>query len=362
MNISLEDLTEEQRAAYDEALEYLNDPFTDKPYWSLEGLAGTGKTTVLAALAQVCPRAILCAFTGKAASVLRGKTGLDVSTCHSVVYNFSGHEDDEDGKKQPIFVSKKADYSGTAIFVDEKSTVGSRLGQDLLATRAKIIACGDPGQLPPVKDTPFFEDCDRVLRTVHRQAWDSAIIRQAHAVRSGQRYRSDGDEFHVMHREDMSPDDIMFGGIALCYRNVTRRRLNVSRRRGHGITGKVLRAGEPIMVLKNDHALGVYNGAIYEVARDREPYENLEIIESGGKHITLFNATVEMIDAEFDANKFDEAFSPVALAYATTGHKFQGSEEDEVLLIDEYNKDYQRNEWLYTCFTRAAKRILVVRT
>lgn len=360
-DVSLSDLSEEQHAAYDLAMAYLQDPFSEKPYWSLEGLAGTGKTTVLSALARACPRAILCAFTGKAASVLRAKTGLPVSTCHSAVYNFGGHQEDDYGIKQPVFISKEADFTGNAIFVDEKSTVGSRLGKDLVATNAKIIACGDPGQLPPVKDVQFFDELDMKLTTVHRQAWDSAIIRQAHAVRSGGRYEADGDDFQVIAKADMTAEDVSFGDIALCYRNETRRRLNVSRRRALGITGKVLRRGEPIMVLRNDHRQQVYNGAIYEIAVDREPGEDLTLIEDGGRIITLFNVTCEMIDPEFDTHKNVEEFSPVTLAYATTCHKFQGSEANDVLVVDEYNKDYQRIEWVYTSLSRAVKRVRVIK-
>lgn len=360
--MTIVDLSEEQQAAYDLALAYLHDPFSSRPYWSLEGLAGTGKTTVLAALARACPNAILCAFTGKAASVLRSKTGLPVTTCHSAIYNFGGHQEDEWGKKQPLFISKEADFTGNAIFVDEKSTIGARLGRDLLATNAKVIACGDPGQLPPVKDIPFFDECDMSLRTVHRQAWDSAIIRQAHAVRSGGRYEADGDDFRIVAKADMRPEDVSFGDIALCYRNETRRRLNVSRRRALGITGKVLQAGEPVMILRNDHKQGIYNGTVCAVAIDREPGESLTVIEDGGRIVELFNTTCEMIDPEFETHKNEEEWSPVTLAYATTCHKFQGSETSDVLVVDEYHRDYQRIEWIYTAISRAAKRVLVITT
>ncbi len=355
------DLTEEQQAAYDLAMAYLRDPFPERPYFSIEGLAGTGKTEVLAKLAHACPDGIMCAFTGKAASVLRARTGLMVSTIHSALYNYGGQLEDEYGAKRPHFVSKEANFSGRVLLVDEKSTVGNRLGEEMMATGAKIIACGDPGQLPPVRDIAFFDEVDILLRTVHRQAWDSSIIRQAHAVRSGGRYQPDGDDFRVISKSEMTPDDVTFGDIALCYRNETRRRLNVSRRRALGITGKVLRAGEPVMVLRNDHRAGVYNGAIYSVAMDREPGEDLTIMEYGGRLVTLFNTTCEMIDPEFETHKNEDEWSPVTLAYATTCHKFQGSEADNVLVIDEYNKDYQRIEWLYTVLTRAAKRVLVIK-
>jgi hypothetical protein len=49
---------------------------------TLGGYAGTGKTTCLKALAAALPEFAVCAFTGKAAAVIR-KRGADASTIHS---------------------------------------------------------------------------------------------------------------------------------------------------------------------------------------------------------------------------------------------------------------------------------------
>ncbi len=160
----------------------------------------------------------------------------------------------------------------------------------------------------------------------------------------------------------MSQDDVAFGQIALCYRNETRRRLNVSRRRALGITGKVLRAGEPVMLLRNDHRLQVYNGGIYSVVCDREPGDDLQVLDEAGRVVSLMNTTCEMVDDGYAVNRDDESYSPVALAYAATVHKAQGAEWNDVLFVDEYERDHQRCEFVYTAITRAAKRILVVRT
>jgi len=49
-----------------------------------------------------------------------------------------------------------------------------------------------------------------------------------------------------------------------------------------------------------------------------------------------------------------------AFGYALTVHMAQGSEFDNVLLIDEWFHD-DRIPWLYTGITRAAKRITIAR-
>ena len=75
----------------------------------------------------------------------------------------------------------------------------------------------------------------------------------------------------------------------------------------------------------------------------------------------LPNVTVEGFDPDFDNRRDDDDWMPVCLGYAATVHKFIGSEDDEVLFIDEYDRADQRREFVYTAITRAAKRIVVVR-
>lgn len=49
--------------------------------------------------------------------------------------------------------------------------------------------------------------------------------------------------------------------------------------------------------------------------------------------------------------------------YAITGHKSQGSEWDKVLIIEEKFpfKSEEHKRWLYTCVTRAAKKLVLIR-
>lgn len=65
--------------------------------FALHGLAGTGKTTAAAHMAAFRPGAYLCALTGKAAGVLRDKTGSEATTVHRPFYQFVrsvAHEDE----------------------------------------------------------------------------------------------------------------------------------------------------------------------------------------------------------------------------------------------------------------------------
>ncbi|MGH8508227.1 MAG: exodeoxyribonuclease V subunit alpha [Gammaproteobacteria bacterium] len=103
--------------------------------------------------------------------------------------------------------------------------------------------------------------------------------------------------------------------------------------------------GRPVMVLRNDYVLKLFNGDIGIVLPDET-----------GKLMVCFPDR----DAGF------RAVAPVRLpehetAFAVTVHKAQGSEFDEVLLMlpAEYNRVLTR-ELLYTAVTRARARVTII--
>ena len=344
------------------------------------GLAGTGKTIVAAHLAQTRPTAVLATPTGKSASVLRARTGLDVQTIHQTIYNFRGMVDDEESrtkKLRPVFEPKQIRLGGKVVIIDEVSMVGKTMAMDLLATGARIVAFGDPGQLPPVKDRPFFDVPDVELMEIHRQAAGSPVIQQAHAVRAGRGYQAQGEEFRILSqagderylpvisREYWDRSDrkqeLLNHDVILCWRNLTRRCLNVYRRQAFGYFGKTLRQGEPVMCLRNDHERGLYNGQIYTLVQDRAPDEELVLDRGDGRHVIVDNAVVEGIDIAFDLQNEDD--NPYALAYAATVHKAQGDQWDRILWVDEMPPDQvDYKKWAYTAITRAIKSVTVVKT
>ena len=347
------ELTDEQRDVFERAELFLRAPRTARPWFAYQGLAGVGKTVVLAALARAHPNALMCAFTGKAASVLSRKAGTTATTIHSAIYQFLG----EDDAGEPVFEAKHdaGDWEGNIALLDESSTVSTELATDLLATGCRVVACGDPGQLPPVNGKPFFTDADAMLRTVHRQAWDSPIIRQAHAVREGRGYAADGDDFRV--ERHVSHEDIVASDMILCWRNATRSALNHLKRAHLGIgKGEPVRAGEPLMCLRNEHKIGILNGAVYPSLVDRRPWDPIVVANERGREVEV-KGWIE----DLEPPSQDRKSIPFALAYCATVHKGQGSEWDSVILVDEYDRPEDREPWLYTGITRAAKRILVQR-
>ena len=165
---------------------WLKDP-SGPQVFRLFGFAGTGKTTLARHLAEGVRSVFFAAFTGKAAHVLKLKGCPNVSTIHSLIYRCKGRkgeanlqflkdqlanekksdapdatliqqieraiEKEEDDSDQPVFALREFTSPlcfADLVVVDEASMVGQKLGNDLASFGCRILALGDPFQLPPV--------------------------------------------------------------------------------------------------------------------------------------------------------------------------------------------------------------------
>lgn len=172
-------LNEEQKEAFKAIQKFIDHPAADT--FVLKGYAGTGKTFLMQHLAKWMNQHeyqfSMLASTGRAATVLRGKTGFGANTVHGELYRFSMVDgDDEDieddapvdkyGQMTLLFTLRPPDEGKKIYIVDESSMLSSELALDsdqvsfgsgqLLIDffnaigNNKIIFVGDPGQLPPV--------------------------------------------------------------------------------------------------------------------------------------------------------------------------------------------------------------------
>jgi exodeoxyribonuclease-5 len=352
-------LSEEQQELRDEIDRFIADPFQGD-YFHYEGLAGTGKTVVLSETARENGDCSLVALSGKAASLLRAKSGTSASTIHAAIYKLVNSRDLQNGKRIMEWrrANKDGLLNGITFLLDEKSMINREIAHDILATGARIVAAGDPGQLPPVRGSQFFADSPNfTLKTVHRQALESPIIRQAHRVRSGLPYEADGDDFRVVDR--MPKEDLVNADMVLVWKNATRVEMTRITRRYRGLAGKVPQPGEPVMCLKNAADFNVYNGATYTLLKPFEPGDSCIQIEMDGEPLDIPNVKFEGMPDTIPAGQV--AVTDFTFGYVYTVHKAQGSEADNVVLIDEYAMQEHAIAWRYTAITRAAKRLTVVR-
>lgn len=205
------------------------------------GKAGTGKTTIVQALCllysqdnpssmtnyrikgsngqyESAPKMAIAAFTNRATNNIEAKIvinpilantfGANITTCHNLLeYTVEFVLDLNTGLTKRHYYPQRDDSNqlDIDILILEESTmigVGEKsLWQELysaLPSHCKVIMLGDINQLPPVIGKPVlsyaiqsddFQVCE--LTTVHRQALDNPIIRQAHRCLEGKSIESD---------------------------------------------------------------------------------------------------------------------------------------------------------------------------
>jgi ATP-dependent exoDNAse (exonuclease V) alpha subunit len=220
-------LNAEQTEAFKLIKKFLEHPVAN--VFVLKGYAGTGKTFLMQHLGKWLEETEqsfrMLATTGRAATVLRGKTGFTAKTVHSEVYNFSKVEGIEgpdyrgvepvnkNGQMSMQFATRVPDNEENKVIyiVDEASMLSGHLSADNkfatygsgvllddlfeVAGKNKIIFVGDPCQLPPVKqrfspalDMDWLTQKGRVaitftLQTIERTDSSNDILKLAGAVR-----------------------------------------------------------------------------------------------------------------------------------------------------------------------------------
>lgn len=348
-------LTPEQQVALDSVLEWITDP-GDREF-TLGGLAGTGKTTLVKEILRKGVQATVVSPSGKAASVLRAKGVSHARTIHSAAYDFAG--EDSSGAPQFEFHGK---IGSKVLIVDESSMVDKRIADDLRQIGCKILWVGDHGQLEPVGDDPGLMKAPRVrLETVMRQALENPIIDFAHALRRDEPWYPDGIRRGVQMYRKLSTEKIAELQVdqVLCGYNALRHEINAAcrRRLGHK---KVLNEGDRVICLRNDYAIGVYNGEIGTVVGTPS---------MAGKGVVTFMVALDGVGtevgpvsvaiAQFGADPMPQSRRSMwDYAYAITCHKAQGSEWKSVAVVEPGGGAWDLRRWSYTAATRASQDLI----
>jgi exodeoxyribonuclease-5 len=348
-------LSEEQTRVYDEIMQWFHQAKGQQRF-VLAGYAGAGKTTLAKFIAEAIGNVHFCAYTVKAANVLREKGCSSASTIHGTIYTLI---DDEDGEPRFTLDYESKIKDARLVIVDEYSMLSEEIIDDLEKLAKRILYLGDPFQLPPVDGECSLKP-NRFITEVHRQALDSPILRAATDVRLGKALEyCNQNEFAYQPRRRVAPEHFYNADQVIVGYNKTRHAWNDRFRQRKGFSGTFPQAGEKLICLRNNHEKGLFNGMIDLAGSDSAPIDTQKIELRFGQFKNL-EASAYYFRREphpsylRDVEHFD-------FGYVITCHKSQGSEFDNVLIYNQpIGRGVERQRWLYTALTRGKKKVILV--
>lgn len=381
----------------------------------IAGYAGTGKTTLIRVLAQENPTLFVLTPTGKAAVRVKEAAGCDAKTIHSWMY--SPRKNEITGSVN--FICKNQDElllpPNRTLIVDEASMISEKVFTDLwMFVRAlglNLVLIGDGFQLAPVEADPEkqkfsvfnIQEADRVeLTEVLRQALESPIIRVSTRIRTESDMGAAIHDLNLIPERDLErhlAETFMAHGAIICHKNRTRQEINSTIRRLRGLPADILQTDEPLLVLRNNYELDVFNGEVFTIEALQDKHGPYPIVDRY-KNKTMFMTFQEVVfrdlpnsraavsleevfgksgDMDPDSvsrgirSKLKETyrdreecvkptFIHTNLGYALTCHKSQGSEWPVTLVVVEDSvktSTLEGRRWFYTALTRARDSVKV---
>ena len=350
----------------------------------ITGGPGTGKTTVLNEVLKQLVKGLgrsvhLCAPTGKAAQRMKESTGLKASTIHRLL--------DFHPVEKRFRVNESNPLKTDVIVIDEASMIDIYVMAHLLRAidnDTQIIIVGDVNQLASVQAGSVLRDLinsglfvTSSLTQIFRQAAESKIITNAHAVNDGifdfEYVSTENDDFFFIESENdnktykliehiinnkvnqvygLDPkDDVqllvpqhegVLGTINL--NNKMQILLNNNDCNGLKTENFEFKKGDKVIQIVNNYDKSIFNGDCGKIT----------IVNEKGVSVKFDGITDEV---EYGTNELDE----IMPSYALSIHKSQGSEYPFVIipLPEDYNPIMDRS-LVYTGITRGKKIVILM--
>ncbi len=371
----------------------------------ISGGPGTGKTTTINTIIRYFHsedmEVLLCAPTGRAARRMAEATGYEAQTIHRLL---GVHPVGEELDAGAVFEKNRENpLEADAIIVDEMSMVDLFLFHSLLKAvmpGTRLVCVGDVDQLPSVGPGQVLRDLLESgvfhsvrLTRIFRQAAQSDIVMNAHAINEGRPIRLDNHsrDFFFLPR-DNAP--VIYKHMVQLIRDklpsyvhCTTGEIQVLTPMRKGMLGveqlnRVLqetlnppepgkrecqrgdllfREGDKVMQIRNDYNLTWEVRGHYGIPVDK----GQGVFNGDFGIIREISAAEQKVTVIFDENRTVEypfsALEELDLAYAATVHKSQGSEYPAVILplLSGPPALFTRN-LLYTAVTRAKSLVVIL--
>jgi exodeoxyribonuclease V alpha subunit len=349
----------------------------------ITGGPGVGKTTIINSILKIVrakKTAIsLCAPTGRAAKRLTETTGLTAKTIHRLL--------EYDPKTHAFKHNQNNPLPTDMVIIDEASMIDIVLLHNIVKSipnHASLLIVGDIDQLPSVGPGAVLADMINSqiitvvkLTEIFRQAASSQIIVNAHRINQGQfpaqNIPSKLSDFYFIQAQtpeeiqekllhvvaDKIPERFNFdsrrdiqvltpmnrGGLgSRSLNSILQAKLNPNSEPKVSRFGTTFAPGDKIIQNVNNYDKDVFNGDIGIII-------GVDLEESEVK--INFDGRV----VAYDFNELDE----IALAYAISIHKSQGSEYS-VVVIPVSTQHYMllARNLLYTAVTRGKKLVIII--
>ena len=349
----------------------------------LKGYAGSGKTTILKGLVShlndIEKDFSLMAPTGRAAKVIREKTGQEAFTIHKTIYSYEDMVEIEEGDSffYNYKIRNNVDVVGKIFIVDEASMLSdaktegeffrfgtSHLLTDLItytrvsnqSVKSKIIFVGDPCQLPPVSDSSskafendylkakFNISClEAEMKEVQRQTSDSAILDRAANLRKS---ISSGffNDFNLRPngKDILNPTYETFlqtwqntenSKIIIASKNKTCLDLNKQiREKRFGNASLPIQKSDIVIMGGNNYKKGIFNGEFAVINEVSDIITQRTIALRGKNPVTLTWRNVELVFPDAESN--NKVVKGKMLENFLYGDNFLKPEETQALYVD----------------------------
>ena len=384
-------LSTEQR----EAIKYVT--ATAGSIRALSGLAGTGKTVILATAREIWERAgytvLGASLSGKAARGLEDGAGIKSATIHKTLLDLDKGFIGIEVRKRHLFPNaptwnpaskielpylkfriggdKVSLDAKTVLVIDEAGMVATRMMKDLLeraeAAGAKVVLVGDARQLQPIEaGAPFRAIAGRVgeakLTEIKRQyePWARDVVKNLSDGNAADALAAlaERERVFVAKTTEVAERYLISDwrgqgikapekNLILAATNEAAGRLNElaqAERKKAGAIGRrnvvvgdaSIHEGDRVLFTKNARTLGVSNGTLATVTG----------VSSQSLHVTLDNGKTALIPLRY--------YQDLRLGYAVTTHKAQGMTTENAFILVE--PAHQSRELAYVQASRARAR------